>query len=126
MILWVSHYDTMSAVLDFYQTMVERRTVLESSSFADSKWSMGGINITHLAATPKYPSTTPEIVPGCQTLGGGGNNTVLTANGAVLLHPWGVNLESLEHTSKTSNKHSAKQEQFPSLKVLLHTKLTWY
>lgn len=69
MILWVPHYGTMSVVLDFYQTMIERRTVLESSIFAESVWSMYGLNITHLAITAKYLSTTPEIVPGCQTLG---------------------------------------------------------
>lgn len=62
MILWVPYYDTMSAVFDFYQTMIERRTVLESSSSAESVWSVGGVNITDLAVTPKYLSTTPEIV----------------------------------------------------------------
>ena len=43
----------------------------------------------------------------------------------VLLRPRGMNVESLEHTSKASDKHIVKREQFPSLMVFLHTELTW-
>lgn len=44
--------------------------------------------------------------------------------GAVLLHPWGMNPGSLQHTSKASNKHMVDQEEFPSLTVFLCTDLT--
>lgn len=123
MIFWVPHYGTMSAVLNFYQTMTEARTALESSSFAESVWSMGGINITYLAVTPKYLSTTPEIVPGCQTLG----EAIILCWQQIELYCctpgvwiWKVWLILARHLTNT-----AKQEQFPSLTVLVCTKLTW-
>lgn len=68
MILCVPHYNTTLAVLVFYQTIIEKSPGLQSSSIAESLWSTGGINITHLAVTQKYLSTTPEIVPNCQIL----------------------------------------------------------
>lgn len=45
--------------------------------------------------------------------------------GVVLLNPWGMNLESLEHTSKAPNKHTVEWERFPSLTGLLCTEVTW-
>lgn len=102
--------------------MIERRTVLESS-FAESVWSMGGINVTHLAITPKYLSTTPEIVPGCQTLG----EAIILCWQQMGLYCctleewiWKVWLILTRHLTKT------QPEQFPSLTVLICTKITWY
>lgn len=93
--------------------------MLESSSFAESVWSMGGINITNLLS---YQNTYPLHLKLCQAAKHWGRQQhCADSKWRCIAAPLG----SESGKSGSCNKHTAKQEQFPSLTVLVHTDLTW-